>query len=237
MQEARNSTSQSWLNLAVSKTSHPTGPGTNDWFFYRLEMTLTVNGTSYWGDYPGLGSDGQAVYVTFNMFDFPITTNSALLDSQIIILNKADLNRGVLNFRRVFAPDGISGTLVPASVIGGNNPGNKAYFVQVSLPTFIAVWALTDPLGSPVLLPPFQLPVPPNGGLPGGGAPQAGTTNLLDTLGEEFKAQGNAFWLDGAIWFSYTGGVPLGSEARVYYYEVNTHKDRKSTRLNSSHRT
>jgi len=213
----------SFLNVAVSRTSNPTGSGTDQWFFYRIDMTQTVLGTRYGGDYPGLAVDGRAVYVTYNMYPLPIARGSGVfLNNQIIVLNKADFNRGVPTVRQVFAPPGISSSLVPVSVVGDDNPGNRAYFVQVSLPVAVNLWSLEDPLGVAILLPPFPVPVPPNGDIPGPGAPQAGTTNLLETLGEELKAQGNAIWHNGGIWFCYTGSPLFQGKSLVYYYQLNT---------------
>lgn len=219
MQE--NTLRSSFLNVAVSRTENPAGSGSDQWFFYRLDITETRIGARLGGDYPGLGLDSQAMYVTYNMYPLPLSGSP--LNSQIIILNKADLNRGVLTYKRLFAPDAISSTLVPASVTGDASPGNKAYFVQVSFPLTIALWVLKDPLGSPTLLPPVELPVLPNGDFPGPGAPQAGTSIRLDTLGEELKAQGNAFWRNGSLWFCYTGGVLFDERTKVYYYRIETH--------------
>ncbi len=218
MQE--NGTQDSFLNLAVSRSSDPAGSGQDQWFFYRINITEVTPGNRLGGDYPGLGIDRQALYLTYNMFPLPITGSP--LNTQIIAIKKADIIQGVLTLNRVFTAPASGFTLVPATVTGHSDPGNKAYFVQVGFPTALALWVLEDPLGSATLLPPLALPIPPNGDFPGPGAPQAGTATRLDTLGENLKAQGNACWMDGALWFCYTGGVLFDQRTRVYYYRIDT---------------
>src|SRR6266446_5225909 len=61
---------QSFLNLAVSKTSNPLTSTASDWYFYRISNTRSVAGTKYWGDYPGLGFDSQAIYISVNLYAF-----------------------------------------------------------------------------------------------------------------------------------------------------------------------
>jgi hypothetical protein len=55
------STAASYLTLAVSRTSDPMG----SWCAYRL--TADPSGAT-WADFPGLGSDGDYLYVTANLF-------------------------------------------------------------------------------------------------------------------------------------------------------------------------
>jgi hypothetical protein len=212
MQE--NLTSQSFLNVAASRNSNPTTSGTNDWYFYRFQMTESAGGTPTGGDYPGLGVDYQAVCVTYNMYDLPLTSTSPNRNSQFIILNKTDLNSGTLTFASVNASGfGIK----PVSVLGGNALGNIAYFVETPSPMSVRVWTVTAPLGSPVLNS-TSVTVPNNGGAPCSGAPQSGTTTALDTLASE--TQGNAFWYNGSVWFCHTAGGSVG-RAIVYYYKLN----------------
>jgi hypothetical protein len=213
---------RSFVNLAVSRTSDPTGTGSDQWFFYRVEMTETVAGNPHGGDYPGLAVDGQAIYLTYNMHE--LLASGGLgnpWNSQIIVFDKASVNSGTLSFKQIFAAPGISWNLTPVSVIGDEEPANRAFFVQVSLPASISLWSLVDPLGAASLSPPYVLPVLPNGDIPGPGAPQSGTTVLLDTIGEQLRAQGNATWLNGSIWFCYTGAPLFQGRTRVYYYEID----------------
>ena len=148
MQE-NTAASQSFLNVAVSKSSDPATSGASDWYFYRFNMTETVNGVNYGGDYPGLGVDAQAIYVTYNMYPScggcSGGIGSSFFNSQIIVLNKAALNKGTGIFASLF-PGGF--TLRPATVIGSYSPGNVAYFVEIGDSNTVTISALSDPLGA-----------------------------------------------------------------------------------------
>jgi hypothetical protein len=216
MQE--NLASQSFLNFAVSKTANPATATTADWYFYRLDITEPGGTAGYGGDYPGLGVDGQAVYVTYNMYPLPLSGSST--NCQIIVLNKAAVNSGTGTYYRVYTPAGSANgfTLQPCTVVA-NNPGNVAYFGETLLSgsTGVRVWALIDPLGTRTLTN-FTVTVPNNGGFISPGAPQLGTATTVPTLSP--RTQGNAFWNNGSIWFCHTAGGS-SSKAIVYYYRVS----------------
>lgn len=220
--EADDSASKSYLNLAVSKTANPATSGPADWYFYRIEDTETIGSTKYWTDYPGMGVDGQAVYVTYNMYSFPVSTAS-FKNAIIISLNKAAINSGTTNYTLVFTPAASSGfTLQPCSVLGGSSPSNVAYFAETPImgnfATSVRIWALKDPLGAKTLTS-TSVTVPNNGGYPPySGAPQPGTSFTIDTL--DGRTQGNAFWDNGAVWFCTTAGGSSGKSV-VYYYKIN----------------
>jgi hypothetical protein len=174
------------------------------------------------GDYPGMGVDNQCLYVTYNMHGF--TFGDGILDCQILILNKADINSGTGTLKNVFTPDGMNSgfTLQPASVLGCISPGNVAYFGETptSSTTSVRLWALSDPLGSAVLSSPATIIAPDNGGAIDG-APQLGTSALVHLPAFPAQTQGNAFWYNGTIWFCQAAGGSTGRSI-VYYYAVNT---------------
>src|SRR5882672_9142721 len=150
--EEDDPTQISYLDIAVSKSSHPLSSGSNDWFFYRIDNTRTVGTNKFWGDYPGLGFDSQAIYTTVNMFSF---TNPAPGDVQICALNKNNLINGTTHYQFVYTSVGFLNafTLHPCTVRGTNTPGNVAFFAETPLsrPTAVRVWALSDPLGAATL--------------------------------------------------------------------------------------
>jgi hypothetical protein len=219
-----NTNTQAFVNLAVSKTANPASSGSSDWYFYRPEITQRVGNQRYGADYPGLGVDGQALYVTYNMYKLPFSSGSTFRDCQVVIFNKANINSGTLGSgfpKKVFTPNGSSNgfTLQPATVMGGTPPSNTAYLGETSLSstTAVRVWTLTNPLTSPSLSS-TTITVPNNGGYIGS-APQCGTSTTVATLSP--RTQGNACWYNGAIWFTHTAGGSSG-KAIVYYYKVNT---------------
>ena len=53
--------------ISVSQTSDPTGA----WYKYNLDATLNGSqSTNYWADFPGLGYDSQAIYLTSDQLTF-----------------------------------------------------------------------------------------------------------------------------------------------------------------------
>jgi hypothetical protein len=216
MQEATNDSS--YLNFAVSKTSNPTTSDASSWFFYRINNTETVAGTRYGADYPGLGIDSQAVYVTFNMYSLPFTSTSSFQNCQIVVLNKDSINSGRATHAFVYAGSSAF-TLQPATVSGSTKPGNKAYFGEIdfSSTTNVRVWALADPLGTHTLTA-ASVTVPNHGGYIDN-APQSGTSTTVPTLSP--RTQGNAFWWKGELWFCHTAGGG-STTSKVYYYRVAT---------------
>ena len=78
---------KSYMNVAVSKGPNPASNTPNDWFLYRIDNTRTVGTNAYWGDYPGLGFDKQAVYIRLNMYTFSDVAG----DVQIIVLDKGGI--------------------------------------------------------------------------------------------------------------------------------------------------
>ena len=214
---------QGFFNVAVSKSSNPTTSSTADWFFYRFDVTQSVGATKYGPDYPGLGVDSQALYITGNMYSLPFASAGAFLDTQIIVLNKAALNSGAaVTPKQIFPPTaGTPFTLQPATVLGGSNPGNLVYLAETPFnsTTAVRIWALSNPLGASPTLASATITVPNNGGAPVNNAPQPGTTIKIDTLSP--RTQGNAFWYNGSLWFCHTAGGSAG-KAIVYYYRVNS---------------
>jgi uncharacterized repeat protein (TIGR01451 family) len=216
--EQDTATTNSFLNIAVSKTSNPFGSTAGDWFLYRATNTLTVGTNHFWGDYPGLGYDSSAIYTTVNMYDFNDNYSGR---AQIGVFDKASLLGGTLNVNFVYTrAQDFAFTLQPCKVYTTANPGNVAYFAETVLgdSTHVRVWSLTDPLGARTLANAL-VTVPNNGGFPPFfGAPQPGTSLTIDTL--IGQTQGNAFWFNGSLWFCHTAGGTTGKSI-AYYYKVN----------------
>lgn len=213
-------TNHSFFHLAVSKTSNPRSATAADWFIYQIDNKRTVNGSEFWGDYPGLGFDSRAIYLCVNMYDF---TNNTSGDVQVTAMDKNAFLNGTTNYTVTYTTGGsFNGfTLQPCTVRGPGGPGNVAYFAETPVTsgnsTAVRIWALSDPLGTPALSS-TTVPIADNGGAPPfSGAPQPGTSIPIDTL--DGRAQGNACWFNGTLWFCHTAGGATG-KALVYYYAV-----------------
>ena len=73
--------------VAISKTSDPTA----GWWFTAINSKININGADHWADYPGLGLDDKAIYITANMFRFPSTGSGGV---RLWIINKTPLYVG-----------------------------------------------------------------------------------------------------------------------------------------------
>jgi hypothetical protein len=211
-----------YIDLAVSKSSNPASSTSADWYFYRIENTHIVGGVPYFGDYSALGYDDKAIYMSLNTYDIP--TESKASDDQITIINKASALSGTTNYSFLYIPGGGNAafTLQPCTVVGTNGPGNVAYFGETfpaGSATQVRVWALSDPLGAKTMTSSL-VTIPNNGSFPPNNdrAPQPGTSHTVDTL--DGRTQGNAFWVNGSIWFCHTAGGSAG-RSMVYYYRVS----------------
>jgi hypothetical protein len=213
---------RSYIDFGVSKGPNPGSGTTRDWYIYRVDNTRTVNGTNYWGDYTCFGFDSRAMYVCLNMYGFDclLSNYCNFGDCQINVLNKSAFLNGTTNYSAVYIPGGSSKafTLQPCTPVGTNNPGNVAYFGETfpgGSSTSVRVWALSDPLGAQTLTS-STVTTPSNGGRPpSSGAPQKGTSFAIDTL--DGRTQGNAFWINGSMWFCTTAAGNAGKSACFYY--------------------
>jgi hypothetical protein len=67
LMNARRADHRSWFLLSVSKTSDPEG----DWAFYAFDMQITGGKRDiFWADFPRMGFDENAIYLTGNMHEF-----------------------------------------------------------------------------------------------------------------------------------------------------------------------
>lgn len=79
-------TAQAVLLLAVSKDRTPT----NGWWTYSIDAT--VNDCAYWADFPKLGFDANAVYITATMRRW---SDLAVIHTKLMILNKDQIYEGI----------------------------------------------------------------------------------------------------------------------------------------------
>lgn len=207
------------LHVAVSKSPDPRTLDEQSWFTYSVETSGLIGGVLHGGDYPTVGYDEQALYVSLNMFTLPFSSFPSFRRSRIFAFDKAQLANGVDVHRVIDTPDGAF-TLQPATQVGPASAGNVAYFAEVVSysTTDVRLWALSDPLGTPSLAS-AQLAVPNHGGQ-SEGAPQCTAPRIrISTFSP--RAQGNAFWRDGRLWFCHTAGGSAG-RAIVFYYDLAT---------------
>lgn len=187
---------ESYFLLSVSRSSNPLG----NWYVYSLDATVDATvPTNNWADYPGLGVDNQALYLTANMYKF----GGNFEYSKIRVLSKAEVYSGVLlNFIDVVQlldSDGqTSFGLQPCHTYGAPQ---VEYFINSHSPSSttsvvdkLSVWSLADPFGTPVLkrrtVKTDQFDLPPY-------ANQQGSPDEIDTCDVRVM---NAVFQGGSIW-------------------------------------
>jgi hypothetical protein len=124
-------TSVNHLDLAVSKTSDPTG----EWNIYRIDVTNDgtntggVNPGPYLGDYPHIGADAYGIYLTTNAY--PWCCNG-FAGAQVYALSKAQLAAGAADVTMVHFDT--SGMVNAPSDAGDTQPGFTLRAAQSPLP-------------------------------------------------------------------------------------------------------
>jgi hypothetical protein len=184
----RDSPAGSWLLIGVSQSPDP---GAGYWIWALDDSLNGGTPTNTWGDYPMLGFDTQAIYVTFNMFQ----VGGGYQYAKIRILNKAEMYSGGVGPNHVVRwydfwnlKDGagnIAFTVQPCVHFRGTGGNPPAYFVNTKFGagSTLTLWQLDNPLalwsgGAPTLsrtdITCRSYDLPPN-------AQQSGSTNPIAT--------------------------------------------------------
>ena len=158
--------------LSVSTTADPLGPWRNYGFNAMVDGATATNN---WADYPALGVDNIAFYVTSNMFAF----NGGFQYAKIRVIPKAAPYAGApapfVDFVRMKNADGsMAFTIQPCHTFGAPQ---VEYMVNSLFPSgsVLTLWHVNNPGGSPsltrqqVTVSPYSLP--PNADQSGGAPP------------------------------------------------------------------
>jgi hypothetical protein len=143
----RNTPAGSWLMVGVSQTPDPGG---RYWVWALNASVDGSNPTNNWADYPMLGFDTQAVYISSNMF----AIGGGFQYTKLRILNKAELYAGSslrwYDFWNIKNPNGsVAFTVQPAVHFRGTGGNPPAYLVNALWPSgnTLTLWTLSNPLG------------------------------------------------------------------------------------------
>ena len=199
-----NSPKASLHLLSVSTTSDPMGP----WRNYRFDaMRNGTTLTNNWADFPALGVDNQAFYVTTNQFAF----GGGFQYAKIRVIPKAGPYSGgaapFFDFTNMKNADNtVAFTVQPCHTFGAPQ---VEYLANTAFPSgnYITVWRIVNPSTAPVLtrtqvaVSPYSLA--PNADQPGGGPPlNTGDVRLL-----------HAVFRGDSIWTAFTAAHSWGAGA------------------------
>ncbi len=144
------------LLLSISDDSDPLGT----WCNWSLpDNSFGPNTVNFFGDFPKLGIDQNAVYVTSNMFNIPAAGRS-FQGTRVRVIPKAQLLDnacGPVTWNDLWDlrdPNNLSArvfTVTPAIVYG--TPDQQFLFSDApyATGTFVTLWELFDPIGTPFL--------------------------------------------------------------------------------------
>ena len=230
-----NPSNQSRILLAVSKTSNP-----NDgWWFHAINSKLVVSAVDSWIDYPGLGCDDKAVYVTGNMYSF--AASAVYGGSRVWVIKKTPTYAGPNNSvvqtpYDLFAGGGVATTAQPAQMFGALPNGSTGrplgtFLVSYSGLTdgtneYLQIVELTDPLaaaGGPYFaLQQISLGDIENASVALPTAPQLGSGVTIAT--NDRRAQ-NAVWRNNKLYTCATYRAPAApnlNQSTARWWRVNT---------------
>ena len=227
----REAPAGSWIMIAASQTPNPRGVY-NTW---ALDGALDgAAATGNWADYPTLGFDEDAIYVTVNMFQI----GGPFQYAKIRIINKTEAYAQAASPLRwydlwgMLNPDGSSAFTLQPAVHFRAAPG-PAYFANALWPSgsTITQWTLTNSLAAwanPAAAPaltcvavacnPYDLP--PSADQPGG--PGGIATDDARLLNAEYRedAVSQGLWTCHTSKYSWPGDPQARSLAQWYQLNV-----------------
>jgi len=202
-----SSGSKSWWMLAVSDSNSV--PSSGVWTKWAFDPTIAA--PNFFADFPGFGYDGNAVYITSNMFSSIIRVDMAVIPKQQLLDGVANPTFTQLtdirqsNGARAF-------TIQPAHMFGTGNAffasntgrnGSTIYFYRIN-----------NPLGSPSLTKTSSsvssYSVPPDASQSGGGT-------LINTGDDRMM---NVAWRNNRLWCAHN--TNSGGLAAARWYEFDT---------------
>jgi hypothetical protein len=206
------------MYVSVSQTDDPTGAWWNYTFDWRLDgATLTGN----WGDYPGLGYDDNAIYISANQYT--ISANFFQY-AKVRVLDKAALYSGsagtYTDFVNLFNADGTKAfTVKPARCLSSSS---SEYLLNTRSGggNSVTLWRIDGAPGSPTLtrvatVSVGSYSVPPD-------APQKGGSNKVAT--NDCRTQ-EVVYRDGTVHTAFTervGSRPKDRRAALRYLAIST---------------
>ena len=204
--------------VAVSKTADPTG----GWYIYSFDMALDGGApTNNWADFPGLGMDDNALYMTGNMYNFP-TDSGTFHYVKTRVVDKNAMYRGepVFYVDIIGVPGTGSGfTLKPALSLSSTSTEYLALTPSGGGNTF-QLYKITGAPFDPVLEKVAQLPMALHG-VPPNGIQKDCPSFPIET--NDCRAL-DPVWRDGFLHAVISGGLTIdgGSVAVVVYTKINT---------------
>ncbi|TSA00450.1 MAG: fibronectin type III domain-containing protein [Deltaproteobacteria bacterium] len=201
----------SWVMLGVSATDNALG----DWYKWAIDadrdndQQLSLN----WADFPGLGLDGDNLYISTNMF----SNANQFRYSKVWVLSKAQLLSGAssITWTEFPAPAGSSFNMQPAHTFGA---ATAEYFLFEGSSTHLLMARIDNTAGTPVWHAPTAVPAayPFLDDLPQ--APQAGSDRTIHTSDPRLL---NVVYRNGSLWTVHAVQSPATVKTEIAWYRIN----------------
>jgi hypothetical protein len=202
----------SWILVAVSASSDPTGPW-NKWAIDadRDNDTPLFNN---WADFPGVGLDANNLYINANMFN----NSDSFQYSKIWVLPKPQLLSGSpsITWTEFRAPRGADFNMQPAHTFGA---ASSEYFLFEGSSSHLLMARIDNTSGTPVWHAPTAVTIAAytlTDLLPG--APQPGNVNTIDTSDTRLL---NVVYRNGSLWTVHTVQSPATVKTEVAWYQID----------------
>ena len=214
-------TMQAWYLVSVSDDDDPMGT------WYNYAFPTNKNGstpTTLWADYPKLGYDVNAIYMSGNLWPL---TGGGFVYSHVRWVSKQDLynaNGGPITYTDIWdlRDPQFNGLTVfgPATAAVHFDSTDTGYLIVDSpfnTSTHVTVWKIQDPTGAPIISAvnvPVTATIGPNDGQ------QLGGGQALEVGSKQYR---NAVYQDGSLWScTNVGGTGASTFARYLRIDVST---------------
>lgn len=207
------STNSARFHLAISQTADPTV----GFCAFSKDQSLRngFTGQAY-ADFPGLGMDEFALYVSMVRFSFftdlAFETQVEMIPRTSLACSAASLATSVWHLTETL-PDGRALYEVQPAI--AHTPSGLGYMVGTSRGgSYAGIWSITHSL-APTL---FTSSVYVGGYLIPPDSPQPGTSVLLDT--SDARVASPPIYRNGSLWFAHSSWAAQGPYSAVRWYEV-----------------
>ncbi|NUN70014.1 MAG: T9SS type A sorting domain-containing protein [Bacteroidetes bacterium] len=206
--------------FAVSDDDNPLGT----WYQWSTSgISVGDSLTPNWGDYPALGYDSLAIYVSSRQFSL---SGGSFAYNRLRVIPKAQMytnNAAPITFNDFwdFKDPEQNSVFDGIRPMNGYSRSTKSFFVNIP-PTnpvnYVTLWTMSDPAGSPsmigenITVGQYRTPTQP--------AQLGGGTPLLESGGRQIRA--NVIYRDSLLWFvhSVAAGASFQNSA-VRYVKLN----------------
>ena len=218
LMNARRRDHRSWFLLSVSKTSDPEG----DWAFYAFDMQITGDKRDdFWADFPRMGFDENAIYLTGNMHEFGRLLRFRY--AKIRVLPKAQVYKfGAVSWKEfAHLTDANNFKAIDIEPVMAFGTTGTGYLVNANIVegTKLTLWKISNPgttnskiSKKGIAVSSYQLP--PD-------APQKGGDVVITTRDAGVY---NAVFRDGSIYTAHNVAYDWGSGpvCAVRFYQIKT---------------